>query len=100
MDFVPAFERQILEETDRYIIVRRETGIIAKEFKGELSYHMPQWLDFPLKTRHDWEDRNQTAIEPPLSNPIPGILGRKSAYVASAGLPTDPADGINLWLAA
>ena len=63
--FVPGFKRQIIEETDRYIIVRRETGIIAKEFKGELSYHMPQWLDFPLKTRRDWE----TEIKPRL-NPL------------------------------
>jgi uroporphyrinogen decarboxylase len=64
-NLIPGFKRQVLEETDRYIIVRRETGIIAKEFKGELSYHMPQWLDFPLKTRRDWE----TGINPRL-NPL------------------------------
>ncbi len=64
MGFVPAFERQILDETDRYIIVRRETGVIAKEFKGDLAYHMPQWLDFPLKTRHDWETEIRPRLNP------------------------------------
>jgi hypothetical protein len=67
MGFIPAFERQILEETERYIIVRRETGIVAKEFKGDLAYHMPQWLDFPLKTRRDWE----TIIKPRLNPKAP-----------------------------
>jgi uroporphyrinogen decarboxylase len=64
MGFIPGYKRQILEETERYIIVRRETGIIAKEFKGELSYHMPQWLDFPLKTRHDWETEIRPRLNP------------------------------------
>ncbi len=62
--FVPGYKREILEETDRYIIVRRETGIIAKEFKGDLSYHMPQWLDFPIKTRHDWETEIRPRLNP------------------------------------
>ncbi|MDF1513728.1 MAG: uroporphyrinogen decarboxylase family protein [Anaerolineae bacterium] len=64
MGFVPAFERQVIEETDRYIIVRRETGVTAKEFKGDLAYHMPQWLEFPLKTRGDWENEIKPRLDP------------------------------------
>ena len=64
MDFVPAFKQEVLEETDRYQIVRRETGVIVKEFKGDLSYHMPQWLDFPLKTRDDWENQIKPRLNP------------------------------------
>lgn len=55
LGFVPAFEREVLEESGEYRIVQRETGVIAKEFKGELSFHMPQWLRFPLETRDDWK---------------------------------------------
>ena len=63
-DFIPAFKREVLEETDRYQIVRRETGITVKEFKGNLAFHMPQWLDFPLKTRRDWEDEIKPRLNP------------------------------------
>jgi len=64
MGFVPAFKREVLEETDQYRIVRRGTGVIAKEFKGELSYHMPQWLEFPLRTRDDWEREIKPRLNP------------------------------------
>ena len=62
--FIPSFKTEILEETDRYLIVRRDTGVIAKEFKGELSYHMPQWLKFPLETRKDWENEIKPRLNP------------------------------------
>ena len=64
MDFIPGFEQEVLEETARYQIVRRETGLIVKEFKGDLAYHMPQWLDFPLKTRDDWENQIKPRLNP------------------------------------
>lgn len=64
MDFLPAYRREVLEESDRYRIVRRESGVIAKEFKGELSFHMPQWLRFPLQTRADWENEIRPRLDP------------------------------------
>lgn len=68
LDFVPPFEEEVLEESDRYRIVRRDIGVIAREFKGELSYHMPQWLRFPMETRDDWEKE----IKPRLNPDSPG----------------------------
>lgn len=62
--FVPGFEPEVLEETDRYRIVRRATGVISKEFKGDLSFHMPQWLEFPMKTRADWENDIKPRLNP------------------------------------
>jgi hypothetical protein len=64
MEFIPGYKREVLEETDRYQIVRRETGLVVKEFKGDLVYHMPQWLDFPLKTRDDWENEIKPRLNP------------------------------------
>jgi uroporphyrinogen decarboxylase len=63
-DFVPGFKAETLEETDDHRIVRRSTGVIAKEFKGDLSFHMPQWLRFPLETRDDWENEIKPRLNP------------------------------------
>jgi len=64
MGFVPGFRQEVLEETDRHRLVRRDTGVVAREFKGELSYHMPQWVRFPLETRQDWEDTIKPRLDP------------------------------------
>jgi len=53
--FCPAFEYALIEEGDRYIIYRNHEGIIMKEFKDEHDSSMPHWLEFPIKTRADYE---------------------------------------------
>ena len=53
---VPGFKRQTVEETDDYEVFRRTDGVICKQFKGDRSGRMPQWLKFPLETRDDWEN--------------------------------------------
>lgn len=62
--FVPGFATETLEETTAYRIVRRGTGVVSKEFKGEHSYRMPQWLRFPLETRQDWENEIAPRLNP------------------------------------
>jgi len=62
--FEPAFEEEVIEDTDKYRTVRRDDGIIAREFKGELQYHMPQWLRHPLETRDDWENEIKPRLNP------------------------------------
>jgi uroporphyrinogen decarboxylase len=64
LGLVPAFKELVLEETERHRIVRRTSGIVAKEFRGDLSYHMPQWLSFPMKTRDDWENEIKPRLDP------------------------------------
>ena len=52
--FVPAHERQVLEETDEYEVVRNEKGIVSRALKegtidgGRMS--MDQYLDWPIHT--------------------------------------------------
>ena len=64
MAFVPAFKEEVIEDSGDYRVVRRDDGIIAREFKGERSYHMPQWLRHPLETRDDWENVIKPRLNP------------------------------------
>lgn len=49
----PAFERDILHRGKEYHIVRTPDGQIIKEFKGMEGMRL--YLEYPLKTRRDWE---------------------------------------------
>ena len=57
LGLVPGFETAILEETEDYRVVRRDTGVVVREFKGAHSFRMPQWLEFPLRTLRDWDEQ-------------------------------------------
>jgi len=64
---VPAFPHRILEETDRYQVIVDGTGTTRKIFKDPSFLGgyagMPQWLDFPVKTRDDFEEM-KTRFDP------------------------------------
>lgn len=53
---IPAFERQVIAEDQDTRIVRDELGITKREFKQNTRSKMPQWLDFPVKSRRDFAD--------------------------------------------
>jgi uroporphyrinogen-III decarboxylase len=50
----PPFEEQVLEEDDRHKIIIDKDGVKCKVKKDGTS-SIPYILDFPLKTRDDWE---------------------------------------------
>ena len=52
-NFVPAFEEQILKETDHHILMIDETGCTKKIEKN--SSAMPHYIEFPIKGRDDFE---------------------------------------------
>ena len=52
---IPRFPEEVLEETDTYLIQIDEYGSKKKEFKGKQRSCMPQWLEFAVKGRKDWE---------------------------------------------
>jgi uroporphyrinogen decarboxylase len=64
----PRFERKVLEETAEYTIFINESGTTAKDLKTGMS--MPEWLEFPVKNRADFE-----AI-------LPRFIGRMQERVA------------------
>jgi len=54
---IPAFVPKIIHEDERYIIQRDFDGVTKKSLKGKTS--MPVFIDFPVKTREDWEKRKE-----------------------------------------
>ncbi len=55
---LPRFKQKVLEEDDRYLTVRTETGAIAKRIKSpeRTWYSMPMFIEFPVKDRKSWEN--------------------------------------------
>ncbi|MDP6356550.1 MAG: hypothetical protein QF473_15670 [Planctomycetota bacterium] len=52
--FVPAFDRKVIEDDGRTTVYINEKGQTLKEMhRGEES--MPEFLDYPVKTRDDWD---------------------------------------------
>jgi uroporphyrinogen decarboxylase len=54
-ELLPSVPEKVLEETDGYRLVRRNDGALIRERTDGES--IPQWLEYPLKTRKDWEER-------------------------------------------
>jgi uroporphyrinogen decarboxylase len=52
-NFVPPFERIIIKETEHHIIEVDEVGVTKKVEKN--SSAMPHYIDFPIKSRRDFE---------------------------------------------
>ncbi len=50
----PAFERQVLEETDEHLLVRGADGVIQQESKHTSC--IPHYVDFTFKTAKDWPE--------------------------------------------
>lgn len=53
--YIPAFERTILSEDENSRVVRDVNGIIRREFKAGKGNSIPQWLEFPVTTKDDYE---------------------------------------------
>jgi len=53
MGLRPHFEPEILRDEGETFVIRQVDGVIVRRRKDELS--MPQWLEFPLKSRKDYE---------------------------------------------
>lgn len=52
-NFVPAFRREVVEETEEWQLVRDEQNCLKKEFKN--SSAMPHYLEFPITGRESFE---------------------------------------------
>jgi len=87
LDLVPGFKEETIDEGDGYRIVRRTTGVVAKEFKGTHSYRMPQWLAFPLRTRADWEEEFKPRLNPDSPTRYPLYWAEKTRVWAQRDYP-------------
>jgi len=55
LGLIPGFQHTILEETDRYQILRDGSGVKCIVYKDGSS-SIPHYVEFPIKHRADWED--------------------------------------------
>jgi hypothetical protein len=51
----PPLERKILSETEEWRVVRDECGNTMRIFKDHRGLSMPQWVEYPVTNRQDWE---------------------------------------------
>lgn len=78
--YLPPFETQVLEETETYRIVRDGRGCTAKHSKVGAS--VPQFLDYPVKCRRDYEALKER-LQPALSERYPPDWERIAAAMRS-----------------
>jgi uroporphyrinogen decarboxylase len=53
---IPCFERKVISEDEDTKIIRNETGAIIRVFKEHEKSRMPQWLEYPIKSRKDFRE--------------------------------------------
>jgi uroporphyrinogen decarboxylase len=51
----PPFEERVLAEDEQTVTRTDRMGQVYREFKDNPERSMPEFLDFPVKTRRDWE---------------------------------------------
>lgn len=78
----PPLERAVLSETADTVTVRDEEGNTVRLLKSDPQASMPEWIEYPMKDRRDWE----TIVKPRLDAHAPGRCpqgGDLAAYAAS-----------------
>lgn len=56
LGIIPGFKVETIEETEIYRVFRDGDGSIKKQFKEYSGFGMPQWIEYPIKNRKDWEE--------------------------------------------
>lgn len=64
MGFIPPFEREIIKEDEKIRVVVDESGVTKMEFKENAEISMPHWIEFPLKTKEDFEKKIKPRLNP------------------------------------
>lgn len=54
LDLFPLFEEEVLEETENWVVMRQNDGVIAKRFKNRSS--IPHYIDYILKDSSTWNE--------------------------------------------
>jgi hypothetical protein len=81
----PRFERTILHEDDNYVTFIDDWGIQRRDYKGGES--MPQFIEFPIKSRADWEAYRDERLAPDDPERLAGNWRKQCADWAARGVP-------------
>ncbi|MEW6752490.1 MAG: uroporphyrinogen decarboxylase family protein [Candidatus Latescibacterota bacterium] len=64
----PPLERRVLSQTDEHVVVRDEEGNTVRLFRSDPLRSMPEWIEYPVRHRADWEE----VVRPRLDAAVPG----------------------------
>ena len=62
--FIPQFKVEVLEDQEKYEIVRDVAGRHVKYFKGRRNGFMPEYIDHPVKDMKSWEENVKWRLDP------------------------------------
>ena len=82
----PEFEKETIEETDEYMILRQEDGVIAQHWKNKSC--IPHYIDFTMKGP-DWETgwaEYKKRLQPDPGR-VPADMAQQVERVKKSGLP-------------
>jgi hypothetical protein len=65
----PAYPSEVLDEMEEFIIRRDGFGIVSRIHKPELG--MPEWIDYPVHNRQEWERFKADRYDPNLRPRLP-----------------------------
>jgi len=85
LNLYPAFETQVLEETEDYRIFRDGDGVVCKDWKHKSC--IPHYIDFTLKDASGWEEYKKRLQPDPAR--IPSNLDQRIAELEASGLPIE-----------
>lgn len=81
----PAFEETIVEETPEWRLYIEPWGVTRREFKTK--EWMPEFVEFPVKNRRDWEQCKEEQLNPDATGRIPDDLRAALAVWPDLGFP-------------
>lgn len=79
MGAFPPFEQEIFEDEGMTVVKRTDQGHIVRTYKDDELAHMPQFLEWPVKTRRDFEMMKEH-YQPALNERYPADYGEKLPY--------------------
>ncbi len=83
LSLFPAFEEEVLKETDEYRIVRGADGVVMQDWKHKSC--IPHYIDFTMKDASGWADYKKRLQPHP--DRLPANLDQRIAQVKASGLP-------------
>jgi hypothetical protein len=68
----PGFAYELYEETDAYRVYRSGNGVVVRQFKPPHgSLHSTQFVEYPIKTRQDWQRFRDERLHPAAAGRYP-----------------------------
>ena len=69
LGYLPAFTREILSDDGKYQTVRDTNGVTFIQIKNHST--IPKFIDYPVKTRADWERLRDERLDPDMPGRFP-----------------------------